>query len=223
MNMIFSFLENPIKLVKDKVNIVEVQNSNYFFRLTNLIYKYSIGEVTEEIYFYEDVDEIKNKINVITNYYDFDFNSKKNINELIKIISKELDDSILVKLNNNYNKVYKDLSELLSKVDLNFKIEINDEFNIQEILKNFNLSIPSNDRLIDNLLLLIDIEKTFNIHKTLVFINLKDYLPEEDLIEFEKYCIYNDIYVILFDVNGHKINNYENKFIIDKDLNETSL
>ena len=225
MNLIYTFLDNKIDLYNDYVNSIEILNNNYFYRLTNLVYKYSNNQETEEFYFTENNEEIKlnKKIRIITNYYDFDFNNKKYINELIKNISNNTDDNILLKLNNNYNKLYKVLSSLINSVDLNFKVDINDEFSINEILNNFNLSIPSKDNLLDNLILLIDIEKQFNINKILVFINLKDYLSREDIIEFEKYCIYNNMYVILFDNSKYKNNSYEKKFIIDNDLSEVIL
>ena len=225
MNLIYTFLDNKIDLYNDYVNSIEVLNNNYFYRLTNLIYKYSNDQEVEELYFTENNEELKlnKKIRIITNYYDFDFNNKKYINELIKNISNNTDDNILLKLNNNYNKLYKVLSSLINSVDLNFKVDINDEFSINEILNNFNLSIPSKDNLLDNLILLIDIEKQFNINKILVFINLKDYLSREEIIEFEKYCIYNNVYVILFDNSKYKNNSYEKKFIIDNDLSEVIL
>ena len=225
MNLIYTFLDNKIDLYNDYVNSIEVLNNNYFYRLTNLIYKYSNDQEVEELYFTENNEELKlnKKIRIITNYYDFDFNNKKYINELIKNISNNTDDNILLKLNNNYNKLYKVLSSLINSVDLNFKVDIYDEFSINEILNNFNLSIPSKDNLLDNLILLIDIEKQFNINKILVFINLKDYLSREEIIEFEKYCIYNNVYVILFDNSKYKNNSYEKKFIIDNDLSEVIL
>ncbi len=225
MNLIYTFLDNKIDLYNDYVNSIEILNNNYFYRLTNLVYKYSNNQETEEFYFTENNEEIKlnKKIRIITNYYDFDFNNKKYINELIKNISNNTDDNILLKLNNNYNKLYKVLSSLINSVDLNFKVDIYDEFSINEILNNFNLSIPSKDNLLDNLILLIDIEKQFNINKILVFINLKDYLSREEIIEFEKYCIYNNVYVILFDNSKYKNNSYEKKFIIDNDLSEVIL
>ena len=225
MNLIYTFLDNKIDLYNDYVNSIEILNNNYFYRLTNLVYKYSNNQETEEFYFTENNEEIKlnKKIRIITNYYDFDFNNKKYINELIKNISNNTDDNILLKLNNNYNKLYKVLSSLINSVDLNFKVDIYDEFSINEILNNFNLSIPSKDNLLDNLILLIDIEKQFNINKVLVFINLKDYLSREEIIEFEKYCIYNNVYVILFDNSKYKNNSYEKKFLIDNDLSEVIL
>ena len=225
MNLIYTFLDNKIDLYNDYVNSIEVLNNNYFYRLTNLVYKYSNDQEVEELYFTENNEELKlnKKIRIITNYYDFDFNNKKYINELIKNISNNTDDNILLKLNNNYNKLYKVLSSLINSVDLNFKVDIYDEFSINEILNNFNLSIPSKDNLLDNLILLIDIEKQFNINKILVFINLKDYLSREEIIEFEKYCIYNNVYVILFDNSKYKNNSYEKKFLIDNDLSEVIL
>ena len=94
MNLIYTFLDNKIDLYNDYVNSIEVLNNNYFYRLTNLIYKYSNDQEVEELYFTENNEELKlnKKIRIITNYYDFDFNNKKYINELIKNISNNTDD-----------------------------------------------------------------------------------------------------------------------------------
>lgn len=225
MNLVYTFLDNKIEIKKDLINSIEILNKNYFYRLTNLLLKYCSNFESEEINFNDGMDELKlnNSIRFITNYYDFDFNNKKYINELIKIITNNSNEKILIKINNNYNKIYKLLENLMGDIDLNFEIKINDEFSIKEILKNFNLSIPSKEKLLDNLILLVDIEKELNINKLLVFINLKEYLNYNDLLEFEKYCIYNNIGVILFDSNVYDKTCYESKFIIDNDLNEVVL
>ena len=95
---------------------------------------------------------------------------------------------------------------------------------INNIVKLIKLSINYKNDLLDNLLLLIDLEKILKISNILIFVNLKQYLEQEELIELYKYAIYNQIKIILIDSQayGTKLL-YEKKLIIDKDLVEFML
>lgn len=61
---------------------------------------------------------------------------------------------------------------------------LNDEFDIETILKLLKVTIDSKNNLLDNLLLLIDINNNFKINELLIFVNLKQYLAPEELNEF---------------------------------------
>lgn len=83
------------------------------------------------------------------------------------------------------------------------------------------ISINKTDDLLDNLLLLIDLEKVLKINEILFFINLKQYLSQEELIEFYKYAIYNEIKIVLVDSQSYGVKlDYEKKLIIDANLDE---
>ena len=120
---------------------------------------------------------------------------------------------------NIYRKLYKKFNSLLSEIDL--PITINDTLNIEDIFKFFKISFQTHNDLLNNLLLLIDIEKTLKLNEILFFINLKQYLNKNELIEFYKYCIYNGVKVVLIDSQSYGVKlEYEKKLIIDNDLEE---
>ena len=104
-------------------------------------------------------------------------------------------------------------------MDLN--IDINNDFDLDLIVKLLNVSIKNKDNILDNLFLLADIEHELNISKLLVFVNLKQYLNEQELIELYKYLLYNNIVVLLIDSQAYGVcNEYEKKIIIDNELEE---
>ena len=75
--------------------------------------------------------------------------------------------------------------------------------------------------MLDNLLLLIDLENTLKFNNILVFVNLKQYLSKNELIEFYKYAIYNKIQILLIDSQAYGVTlEYEKKLIIDENLDE---
>ena len=92
---------------------------------------------------------------------------------------------------------------------------------MENLFKILKISINKKDSLIDNLFLIIDLENKFKLNKLLVFINLKQYLSKEELIEFYKYCIYNNVMIILVDSQTYGTTiKYEKKLIIDSNLDE---
>ena len=104
-------------------------------------------------------------------------------------------------------------------MDLN--IDINNDFDLDSMIKLLNVSIKQKDNLLDNLFLLVDIEKELSINKIIVFINLKQYLNNNELIELYKYLLYNNVVVLLIDSQSYGVcNEYEKKLIIDDELEE---
>ena len=122
------------------------------------------------------------------------------------------------KINNLYNKLKDIYTHLLDNIDLN--LEIQDEFKIEDISKLMKPKINTKNNLLENILLLMDIESELNLDKLVVFVNLKSYLENEELIELYKYSLYKDIKILLVDNHNYSTNNIEKKLQIDEDLIE---
>ena len=156
---------------------------------------------------------------MVFDYFNFDFNSKK----IISIINKKINDNISVENKENlsklYNKIRKIYLPILNDMDLN--IDINNDFDLDSIIKLLNVSIKPKDNLLDNLFLLVDIEKELSINKIIVFVSLKQYLNNNELIELYKYLLYNNVVALLIDSQSYGVcNEYEKKLIIDDELEE---
>lgn len=222
MNLKISYFENNISFNSENIQVIEIENKKMFFKIVNDFISIKNGERLNELYFYNDKNEELNlgsKIEVYVDFFQIDLNSKKNILSLNKKISSELSEAKSNELLNIYRKLYKKFNSLLSEIDL--PITINDSLNIEDIFKFFKISFQMHNDLLNNLLLLIDVEKTLKINEILFFINLKQYLNKNELIEFYKYCIYNNIKLVLIDSQSYGVTiEYEKKLIIDNDLEE---
>ena len=222
MNLKVNYFENSLNLEKDNIKAIEIENKKMFFRFINNLYEIKNGLKANELYFYNDKNDeldLSNKIEIYTNYFDLDINSKKNINNLTKIIVNELGDKDKDDIFNIYKKVYKKIINLLSSIDL--PLTINDTITTEDIIKLSKVSINIKNDLLENLLLLIDLEKVLKSNDILFFINLKQYLSKEELLEFYKYVIYNNINIVLIDSQGYGVPLvFEKKLIIDADLEE---
>lgn len=220
MKIKINYLENLLILNSENVLTIEIENKKYFYRVVNDLNSLSNGEIVEDITFYnKENEEITGKFKVFINYFDFEFNSKKYTSDINKYIINEMDENDKNNLFKAYNKLIESFLKILNKSDLPFQIL--EDITIDNIVKNLKLSITSKSNLLDNLLLLIELEKTLNTNNILIFINLKQYLNKQELIELYKYSIYNKINIILIDSQcyGGTID-YENKLIIDSNLDE---
>lgn len=225
MNLKINYFDNNIKIENDNIQVIEIENKKTFYRLVSDLYKIKNDEKLDEVFFYDNNNQeinMYNKVDLYVNFFDVDLNSKKNLNVLNKNIINSLTDNVKEEILNNFKKLSKSFTKILSDIDL--PLSLNDNITVDDIIKLLKISINKTDDLLNNLLLLIDLEKVLKINEILFFINLKQYLSKEELIEFYKYAIYNEIKIILIDSQCYGIKlDYEKKLIIDMNLDEFML
>ena len=222
MKIVTNFIDNEIAVQNNNLFNIEVENKAYFYRLINEFNLISKGVISDNIFFLDEDDNelnLLNKIDLYIDYFNIEFNSKKIINNLYKMLKTNINEEDKAKINKYYLKIKSILAK--SFLDYNLPLVINDEFDIDTILKLLKVTIDSKNNLLDNLLLLIDINNNFKINELLIFVNLKQYLTLEELNEFYKYSIYNDIKILLIDSQCYGVTNkFEKKLIIDGNLDE---
>lgn len=222
MKIVVNFIDNEIAVENNNVFNIEVENKVYFYRLINEFNLISKGIISENIFFLDEDDNelnLLNKIDLYIDYFNIEFNSKKIINNLYKVLKTNINEEDKIKINKCYLKIKNILSK--SFLDYNLPLVINDEFDIDTILKLLKVSIDSKNNLLDNLFLLIDINNNFKINELLIFVNLKQYLTLEELNELYKYSIYNNVKILLIDSQCYGVTNkFEKKLIIDGNLDE---
>lgn len=222
MNLKINYFDNNIKIENDYVQVIEIENKKTFYRLVSDLFKIKNDEKLDEVFFYDDNNQelnMYNKVDLYVNFFDIDLNSKKNLNALNKNIINSLTDNIKEEILNNFKKLAKSFTKILSDIDL--PLSLNDNITVDDIIKLLKISINKTDDLLSNLLLIIDLEKVLKMNEILFFINLKQYLSQEELIEFYKYAIYNEIKIVLVDSQSYGIKlDYEKKLIIDTNLDE---
>lgn len=225
MKIKINYLENIISLSNEKIMSIEVENKNYFYRIVSNIYSIINGEVQEDITIYDNNEKelnMSNKIKIFIDYFNMEFDSKKYTNDINKYIINEMDENDKVNLLKSYNKLISSFLKILNKSDL--PLQILEEITVENIIKNLKLTINSKNTLLENLMLIIELEKTLKTNNLLVFINLKQYLINQELIELYKYALYNNVIILLIDSQSYGTTiDYESKLIIDSNLDEFML
>lgn len=222
MKININYIDNNIIISNDKVLSLEIENKSYFYRVVNDFNNITKDSSIKNINFYDDNGkelELSNKINVIIDYFNIDFNSKKILNMLYKSLKDEIDEITNTQINTYYNKIKKIIFKKL--INFNLLLSINEEYEIDTIFKLLKISIDCKDSLLDNLLLLIDIENLLKINELIVLVNIKQYLSSDELAELYKYSLYNGVKVLLIDSQNYKMTiEREKKIIIDSNLDE---
>ena len=222
MKLVIKYLDNDIDIKSNEVYALEIENKNYFYRIVRDLHNICNNRIVDEIYLSDaDNNEINyfNKFKIFIDFFDFNLNSKKNTNEIIKYINKNISVETKESILNQFNKIIKLYKKELNNIDIPLIIE--KETDSDNITKSLKIGIEAKDNLIDNLFLLIDMENILETRNILIFVNLKQYLTKDELEELYKYSIYNGISILLIDsqcYGGTLIN--EKKLIIDENLDE---
>lgn len=222
MKLTIKYLDNDIDIKENEVYALEIENKNYFYRIVRDLHNICDNNIVDDIYLYDDNNnEINyfNKFKIFIDFFDFNLNSKKITNEIIKYVNKNISVEVKESILNQYNKIIKLYKKELNNIDIPLTIET--EIDSDNITQSLKISIEIKQNIIDNLLLLIDIEKNLGAKNILIFINLKQYLTRNELEELYKYSIYNGVLILLIDSQcyGGTLNN-EKKLIIDENLDE---
>lgn len=225
MKMSIRYIDNEILIEQGNVTVVEIENKSYFYNVISELYSLMNGEVVDTIKFFDNSSKeimMTGKIEILLNFFNLQFDSKKYISELTKRISNEVTEEQrdeIIKIFKRLQSIYK---KMLNNIDL--PLSINSDINIDSISKILKIEIKTKNSLLENLLTIIDLERELKLHKLLYFVNLKQYLHIDELKELYKYAIYNQINIVLIDSQSYGTTlEYERKLIIDNNLDEFML
>lgn len=222
MTINIDYLENYLSINTEDILNIEIENKKYFYRIINDFYQISNGENLDYISCSIDGngENIVGKISVFIDYFNFDL--KKNLNAVTKYIIDNLEEQDRQAIVKIYQQLLKKYAAIINKVDL--PLLINDEMSIERLMKSIKLNINFTNDLLNNLFIILDMEKEICINKLLIFVNLKQYLKKQELIELYKYSLYHNVKILLIDSQSYgPTMEYEKKLIIDENLTEIVL
>ena len=221
MNLVTKYLENSLEIKSKTINTLVIEDTHYFsLFLKGLIEATEIeSDEFELIEDYKTVD--------ITKYVEiiFDiFNLEANSANILKKMYSELEEDL------NTQEVYTKKVELESIIanitdELIYRSRFSlkaGEINYQNLFKAIEIEFDYEknsvlERLIEYIKVTSELLKT----KVYIIVNLDSFLSEEELVELEKFLLYNDIKVLaLQNTIRREVKPSENLRIVDKDLCE---
>lgn len=222
MKFIFEYIDEPLIIANDKVMVLEVLHKKYFVRIIQDFIAMNMGNQLEYINVIDEhMDDVKleNRLLIIMDFFHIELNSKKNLTALYKLVQSQLSAKEILECTMLYKKICSKLCHLIENIDL--PLYLNEDFDVISLLRLFKIGFIESNNILENLLLLLDIEKIFHIHEVVILINVKQLLDLDEIKELEKYAIYNKISLLLIDSYSYgETNEYESKLLIDSDLSE---
>ena len=164
MNIKINYLDNILPIIDDKITSLKIENKGCFYRTIVNFIQISAGELIEDFYFFDNQkEEIKlfNKILLITDYFNFDMVLKKYSTHLQKMIIENTNEEIVNDLAILYKKFIEKIKKSFGSID--FSIDFNDEFSLEQIVKFIKPTIKTSESLINNLYLINSIHLLFKI------------------------------------------------------------
>lgn len=218
-------LDESIKFMPNKVNILEINNKDLFNKIVYALNKnINTTEYVGEMYLYEGNDDIGISKNCMI-VHDF-YNIFSNQSKILKGFYEEIDKEY--KFNYEEEEIFNLQKNLIQSVrgiltEYDYELVLKEIIEIKDLLKALDVRFDLNyyDKPLENIFLLIDLISNFKICKVAVFVNAKCFFTEEELEEIYKMIIYKRINVLFVEYyKGESNKYYENKVLIDEDFDE---
>ena len=187
------------KVIEDLINNISIDDSNIILSKNN---KLIVPE--KEIFVFSD-------------YFNFDVNKfvlNKYYKELKNLSENEFfDETVEIKeaLRNYVTKL----------IENEYSVKLEEDLDISQILKAFGVKFQRNEDLLLNLFEWIKILNELLGYEIFFFINLENFLSDDELVEFSKFILYNKYRVVFLEnFNRNRLFDDDNLIIIDNDLCE---
>ena len=225
MKIVHKDFEYNIKINEDRINLIVIENKKAFLKYTEEIYNQcNISDEMGDFVLSDDKGKelkISKCIDIIIDFYSIDINNKKILTKLYNQLSS------IANENEMYIETGKINSRIIRYIDLiinesDYPLEYNIDFNISDLFKITGIKFDiSYENTLEKICDYMDVSSRFLGKKIFVFVNIRTFFEKEEIIELYNFAKYNKIFIIMIENEiSYKIDEYENVFILDKDLCE---
>ena len=184
------------KVIEDLINNIIIDDGNIILSKNN---KLIVPE--KEIFVFSD-------------YFNFDVNKfvlNKYYKELKNLSENDFFDETL--------EIKEVLRNYVTKlVENEYSIKLEEDLDISQILKAFGVKFQRNEDLLLNLFEWIKILNELLGYEIFFFINLENFLSDDELVEFSKFILYNKYKVVFLEnFNRNRLFDDDNLITIDND------
>lgn len=216
--LIHSDLKTEILFEENTINIWVIESKKYFNILVKELISQSEGADGRFVFSFDnEIVQVKDHIEVIADIYTLDFTSKRikaKINKILKGIAEE---ETLPETNEIKTIMERFLISLIDKTDLNLEFE--QFMDIGDLIKLFDVNpIESYEGILDSLIGYLKLSSRLFPDSHFIFINLKQFLEDDEIKELYSFVIYEKISILLIENQQMTAMEHEKYLILDKDL-----
>ena len=187
------------KIIEDLVNNSNIEDGNIILSKNNKLVMPEKEIFVFSDYFYFDINKF-----VLNKYY----KELKNLSE-----NEFLNETLEIK------EILKDYINKL--IENNYSLKFEDDLDVSQILKAFSIKFERSEDLLLNLFEWLKILNEILGYEIFFFINIENFLSEDELLEFSKFIVYNKYKVVFLEnFYRNKLSDNDNLIVIDNDLCE---
>jgi CRISPR-associated protein Csn2 len=222
----FTGLENQILVEPGAVTVVEVHNVVLFSRICQSL----LSELAEEaIEPYSLWDEKAKRVNpkgafiACSDVFNLPWDSRTIVGKLFGVIDSMFmeDESIRSGVENLNRQIVSEVDQLAFQLDAQYSFNV--EWALTQYLKAFGFS-PVRNRdasLLENLIQFLDFASDMSLSKPLLFVNLKNFLAENQICEVFERIFFHDLSVLLIEHTPcDSMFEHERKMVVEQDFTE---
>ena len=218
MKLINNEFQINIELLENTINVLIIENNDLFSSLVYNLWNQCEGNEGSWI-LVEDTKQLVISKNVICiiNPFQINLNEKRITTQLYHEVKLLSDESLLL----DESKLNTQIINFLDRVSslTPYPITYASEFNLTNILKIYNFQIDDCcESLLESIVEYIKLINRICYINIFVFIGIKQYLNNVELLYLYEFSLYEKVNLILIENHQYEILNFEKLSIIDKDL-----
>lgn len=217
MKIVHPLIEIAIDFKINNCYTLVVENPNEFYNLTSELYQQTKGNEGAFILSDNSILNIEKEMLLIYDYYNISFSSKKIVNLINNDILQLLKKNDFIEDFSAISTSFIKLSEKISQ-ELDYELEFEDNFCFEDFIKFSNFKIRNADNLLENLITFVDLFIKLTNIKIVSFINISNFLNENEMIELIKQLNYFQVKILFLESQDRIKSHNLKKIIIDQDL-----
>ena len=221
MKLAHPFIENHIIFAENKINVLVVENQSLFVNMIEDIKNQLVCDEGEFVLSNQlGIIPLRNNAELISNYFDLDFDSKKIQNKISAFLKEAAyAEENYVKTNEIISMLQGYFYELLDSSE--YPLKISNETDAAALIKMAGIKADiSNGSLLEKLTDYILLMQDMLGIKLFVLVNLKTFLSERELQNFYSFLFYKKAHVLLLENTAREKPTEEVLHIIDQDMCE---
>jgi len=220
MKLVFPEIDTPLVFEEGTFCSLVVENPRLLYRILNDLYQQVQGDDGEAILSEEEnIISIEKNLELITDYFPFDINSKKLLAKIIAQIEKQA-------VSPEYFDRTQKLLGTLEKYcyDLAFELALDLDFSrltVSSLLKAVAPHLRDDaPTLAEKMLEYINLMSEYGLARLFILVNARSFIDDETMEVFTTTCCQHNHSLLLIDCHPSAILTRENRMIIDADLCE---
>lgn len=218
MKMVYPSYGIEIALSEDRISVLTVENAIAFRRMTGDLWTQMEGAEGEWILSdKEKILPLSKSLEGIFNLFSMDCNEKKVLSKIYSELSDMAVQECSVETAELNGHIVRYLEQLFQKTP--YHLGMRAEMDVAALLKAFDAKIEScAESLLEKLMDYVRAMRWICHINVFVFVNLKQYMTAEELLQFYEYASYEKVMLLLLEGDYREANSHEKNWILDKDL-----